>query len=63
MSELTSKIEAIEAEVRVLTSTVDRLIREIQALKPEARSKEDALRRHRIEIELLNLRDMMVGSR
>ncbi len=59
MSTLTTKLEAIETEAHQLTDTVDRLIREVQELKPQARSKELERKRHRLEIELLNMRDFM----
>jgi len=59
MSTLTTKLEAIETEAHQLTDTVDRLIREVKELKPEARSKELERKRHRLEIELLNMRDFM----
>jgi len=59
MNEFTTKLEALESEAHRLTDTVDRLIREVQNLKPEARSKELERKRHRLEIELLNMRDLM----
>lgn len=59
MNEFTTKFEAVETEAHQLTDTVDRLIREVQELKPEARSKELERKRHRLEIELLNMRDFM----
>lgn len=59
MNEFTTKLETIKTEAQELTDTVDRLIREVQNLKPEARSKELERKRHRLEMELLNMRDFM----
>jgi hypothetical protein len=63
MSEFTTKLEIIESEAHHLAGTVDRLIREVQALKPQARSKAQERKRHRLEIELLNIRDMISATR
>lgn len=59
MNEFTIKLEILETEAHRLTGTVDRLIRQVQELKPHARSKEQECKRHRLEIELLNMRDFM----
>lgn len=59
MNEFTTRLEAIETEAHGLSETVDRLIREVQELKPQARSKDLERKRHRLEIELLNMRDFM----
>jgi outer membrane murein-binding lipoprotein Lpp len=59
MNEFTTKFEAIETEAHQLTEKVDRLIKDVQQLKPQARSKAEEAKRHRLEIELLNMRDFM----
>lgn len=59
MNEFTIKLEILETEAHRLTGMVDRLIREVQELESQARSKEQERKRHRLEIELLNMRDFM----
>lgn len=59
MNEFTTKLEAIKSEAQELTDTVDQLIQQVEDLKPQARSKDEEAKRHRLEIELLNMRDFM----
>lgn len=59
MNEFTTKLEAIKTEAQELTDTVDQLIRQVKDLRPQARSKGEEAKRHRLEIELLNMRDFM----
>ncbi|MDQ8195110.1 hypothetical protein QEH59_11785 [Coraliomargarita sp. SDUM461004] len=59
MNEFITNFEAIEVQAHELTDTVEQLIRQVRDLKPQARSKEHEAKRHRLEIELLNMRDFM----
>jgi len=59
MNEFITKFDTIEAQAHKLTDTVDQLIRQVRDLKPQARSREHEAKRHRLEIELLNMRDFM----
>jgi len=59
MNEFTTKLEAIRTEAQELTKTVDQLIQQVKDLKPQARSKAEEAKRHRLEIELLNMSDFM----
>lgn len=57
MNEFTSKLEVIENEAHQLTDRVDQLIGAVQHLKCQARSKTEETKRHRLEVELMNMRD------
>lgn len=59
MNEFTTKLETIKSEAQELTDTVDQLIQQVKDLEPQARSKAEEAKRHRLEIELLNMRDFM----
>jgi|GEM_PF-1623537 hypothetical protein len=59
MKKLNEKLDRIKAEALELTTVIDRLIVEVQSLRVEATSAEDAKRRHRLEMDLLNMKDFM----
>ena len=63
MKAIEEQLEEIEQRVELWSDQLNELITETQALEPKVRDKRQAQRRHRLEIELLNIRDMIGATR
>ena len=63
MNPIDQQLDSIQQRTEGLGEQINQLIAEVQALKPTIQDAKQGKRCHRLEIELLNIRDMSFGSR
>jgi len=59
MNDTMKELARIRADAESLEEAVDALIERVRGLRPEITSADEEKQRHRLEMELLNMKDMM----
>ena len=63
MNTIDQQLDSIQQRTKALGEQINQLIAEVHELKPTIQDATQGKRCHRIEIELLNIRDMANPSR
>jgi hypothetical protein len=59
MNDTMKELARIRADAESLEKAVDALIERVRGLRPEITGADEEKQRHRLEMELLNMKDMM----